>query len=434
MLWLLYNVIFLSLFLFFSPYYLWRMGRRGGYRKDFLQRFAIYRPEVLATLREGDRAWIHAVSVGEIYIAFRLMDEIRQCCPKVRFLLSTTTSTAHAIAEKRVRFPDLLIYFPLDLPVFQNRLFRLVRPRLLALIECELWPNLIRAARRTRVPLYLVNGRISSSSFRGYRRLSFLTRRLLPSFNKLYVQTAEDGARLIALGASPDRICVTGSAKYETVRDPESAKRRARAILRAAGFDETSRFWIAASTWPGEEAAALDAHRHARQKYPNLRLVIAPRHVERTSEILREIRIRGLSVIRRSEVAADHPAPESISPADVFLLDTTGELKDFYSVADVVFVGKSLTDHGGQNPIEPAAWGCAVLVGPHMENFGMVIQDLKNAGAVIQIPSPAELTAELIRLLNNEASRIELGRRAEALIREKAGILRRMAEEIARVL
>ncbi len=430
MLWFLYNTAFTFFFIAALPHYLWRMRRRGGYRKDFLQRVAIYRPEVRAALEEGGRLWLHAVSVGEIYVAFSLMEELRQRMPGARFLLSTTTSTAHAIARKRVAAPDLLIYFPLDLPLIQRRLFRLARPRLLALIECELWPNLIRQAQDFHVPLFLVNGRLSPSSFRGYRRLCFLTRRLLPGFEKLFVQTAADAARMIELGAPSERVRVMGSAKYEMPTDPQAAVERAQSALRAAGFSESDRFWIAASTWPGEESIALDIHREVRRGRPNLKLLIAPRHVERADEILDEIRARGLSVARRTESSVE-PRPEVSGAApDVFLLDTTGELKDFYAVAEVVFIGKSLTEHGGQNPIEPAALGRAVVVGPHMENFAVVVEELRQAGGLVEVHNAEEWKHALIRLLDDPEERAALGRRAEALVGRKAGALRRTADEI----
>ncbi len=428
MIWFIYNVFFTAAFLILLPHYLLRMRRRGGYRRDFLQRFGRYRPDVRAALAPGGRIWVHAVSVGEIAVAFGLMEEWRRHRPETRFLLTTNTSTAHAIARARVRPPDVLVYFPLDFPPILRRVFRWAHPAALVLIECELWPNLIRHAARDGIPVYLVNGRISDLSFRGYRQVRFLTRRLLPRFERLFVQTESDRDRLAALGAPPDRLRVMGSAKYELAAGSEAGRERARLILRAAGFTENVPLWLAGSTWPGEEAAALDVHAAARAQVPGLGFVLAPRHVERAGEILNEIQRRGWRALRRS--ALDPRAPPPAAPPDVLLLDTTGELKDFYAAADVVFIGKSLTQHGGQNPIEPAALGKAVLVGPNMENFASVMEDFRAADAVIEIRSADEWRDRLMALLTDGTARAALGERAAALVRAKSGALRRTVEEI----
>ena len=428
MIWFCYNVFFALAFALLLPQYLLRMRRRGGYRKDFLQRFGRYRPDVRAALAPGGRIWVHAVSVGEVAVAFGFMDEWRRLRPDARFLLTTNTSTAHAIARDRVRPPDVLVYFPLDFPPIVRRVFRQTRPAALVLVECELWPNLIRRAAREGVPVYLANGRISDASFRGYRRLRFLTRRLLPRFERFFVQTESDRDRLAALGAPAERLRVMGSAKYELAAGSEAGRARARAVLRAAGFRAGAPLWLAGSTWPGEEAAALDVHAAARARVPGLGFVLAPRHVERAGEILGEIERRGWRALRRSAVAPD--APPAAAPPDVLLLDTTGELKDFYAAAEVVFVGKSLTRRGGQNPIEPAALGKAILVGPHMENFAAVMEDFRAADAAITVRSPDEWRDRLIALLSDEAARAALGERAAALVRAKAGALRRTVEEI----
>lgn len=428
MAWFFYNLLFIIIFPLLAPRYLHRMRRRGGYRRDFLQRFGRYRPDVRSALAEGGRVWVHAVSVGEISVAFGLMEEWRRRRPLTHFLLTTNTSTAYAIGRQRVRAPDVLAYFPLDFPSIVRRVLRLVRPSALVLIECELWPNLIRHAARLGVPVYLVNGRISESSFRGYRQVRWLTRRALPLFKKLFVQTAADRDRLAALGAPADRLRVMGSAKYDLASVSTDGRARAEALLRAAGFRPGAPLWLAGSTWPGEESAAFDVHAAARAKRPDLGFVLAPRHVERAGEILQEIARRGWRVVRRSTLTPE--TPPAAEPPDVLLLDTTGELKDFYAAADVVFVGKSLTQHGGQNPIEPAALGRAILVGPNMENFAEVMEDFRAADAIVVVRSVEEWRERLLWLLDDPAARAALGERAATLVRAKAGALRRTLDEI----
>ena len=422
MLWFLYQFLFTIGFLLMLPKFLLRMRRRGGYGAHFAERLGSYAPDVAARLAETPRIWVHAVSVGEIYVALGLIAEWRRRRPADRFVLSVTTSTGRALAEKNLPKEDVLVYFPVDFPPVVRRAMRAIRPRALILIECELWPNLLRRAARAGVPIALINGRISERSFRGYRKLRVFTRRLLPLAGRLCVQTAADRDRLLELGAPADRLVVTGSAKYEVAQRDADAEAKARAALRALGWPEDAPVLLGGSTWPGEEEALLDLLRELRGAFPALRLVIAPRHAERTESILPLLCARGLSVARRSR-----PEPGAATP-DVFLLDTTGELKNFYAAADVIFVGKSLAEHGGQNPIEPALCGRAIVVGPNMENFPAVMADFLQAEALVQVRDADGLERAARALLADPARRVNLGNRAVDLVREKSGALGRTAD------
>ncbi len=432
MIWILYNALFPVAFLALLPYFLLRMRRRGGYRRDFLQRLGRYRPEVRASLAEGGRIWIHAVSVGEVFVAFRLMDELRARRPDARFIVSVTTSTAHRIAEATLKAPDVLVYFPLDLPCVMRRVLDLARPCALVLVECELWPNLIRLARKRGIPVILVNGRISERSLAGYRKLRVFTRPILGMMDLLCAQSEVDRQRLAALGAPEDRLRMVGSAKYDIAAGDGGDEGQAVAALRQAGIGPDRLVLLGGSTWAGEEAVLLDAYQELRQRHPALALVLVPRHAERRAAVLRDIAERGLSVLRRTEMKDGAPPPSV--PPDVLLVDTTGELRSFYAAASIIFVGKSLTQRGGQNFIEPAMCGKPIVVGPHLENFPGVTEDFTRAGAFVQVRDAAGFREAVAGLLADPARREELGRRAHAVVREKAGAIRKTADLVLPLL
>ena len=415
MVWIGYNLLFAVGFLLMLPHFLWRMRRRGGYARDFGHRFGRYAPDLRARLAGGGRVWVHAVSVGELFVALALMSEWRRRRPGVRFVLSTTTSTAYRIAGRELGADDALIYFPVDAPPIMRRVLDLLRPAALVLMETEIWPNLIRLAAARGVPVFLANGRLSERSARRYGYVAAFTRRVLPLLRGAFMQSDGDAARFVGIGARPDRTQVTGTVKYDVALAPVAAD--IAAVRREAGVV------MGGSTWAGEEAALLDAFIELRRSRPGLSLVLAPRHAERRAEVLGEIARRGLSVASRS-------AGQAQGDADVFLLDTTGELKGFYACADVIFIGKSLTQHGGQNPLEPAAAGKAVLTGPNMENFGPVMDDLRAAGGVRQVADAAALAAAIGELLDDPAKRAALGDAARRAVEARRGALGRMVEQL----
>ena len=428
-LWAVYNVLFPVGFLALLPRFLVRMARRGGYARHFAERFARYDEATLAKLREGSWVWIHAVSVGEVFVALRFMEEYRASHPGTRFVFSTTTSTGRRIGEEQVRDPDVLVYFPLDFPLVVKRALAVIKPRLLVLVECELWPNLIRLAKQRGIPVALINGRISEHSYRGYRKLRLFTRPLLAQVDLLCVQSETEKQMLRDLGADERRLHVLNSAKYDITPEGSGDHEATQAVLRAAGIAEDDLVLLGGSTWPGEEGVLLDYFLQARARFPKLRLVLVPRHAERASEVQKEIEARGLALCRRSALPA-----AAGQPGSVLLVDTTGELRRFYAEATVIFVGKSLTQHGGQNIIEPAQCGKPIVVGPHMENFPVVLRDFLGAQALIQVPDAAGLAGAVEKLLADSATRRAYGERALQLVREKSGAIRRTVALLDSVL
>jgi 3-deoxy-D-manno-octulosonic-acid transferase len=425
MIWILYNLFFPVAFLFLLPKFLKRMLRRGGYRRHFEQRFGIYGRNTMARLTEGRRIWIHAVSVGELFVALRFIEEYRKEHPGSLFVVSTNTSTGHALAEQKLDSRDVLIYFPLDLPVVMNRVFNVLKPLRLILVECEFWPNLVRQAHKRGIPVSLINGRISDSSFKGYMLLRPFTRRLLAMINPVCMQGRQDAERIIAMGAWPETVKMLGTAKYDLPPPAVDADNEARAVLGEISVPENALILVAGSTWPGEEEVLCKIYKNLRQKYPELFLVLAPRHAERREPVVKTLEVQNLSYALRS----CSPGDLTRRP-DVLVVDTTGELMSFYAAADVVFVGKSLCEHGGQNPIEPALFGKAVVVGPNMENFPSVMDDFISAQALRQVRDSQELEKAIGDLLADSSTRAQLGAAARNVVESNRGVIEKMVSAV----
>jgi 3-deoxy-D-manno-octulosonic-acid transferase len=419
MIWILYNICFAVGYLLMVPKFLLRMRKRGGYQKGFLQRLGIYPARLKARLSERRRIWIHAVSVGEIYVALRFIKSIRAVEPGTAFVLTTTTSTGHQVAARALPEDDILLYFPMDFPFIARRAVRRLNPRLLLLTENELWPNLLREAKKRGVPVALINGRISSSSYLGYRKIRWMTRPALRLVDLFLVQADVDRSRLLDMGADPGRVRVVGSVKYDVAEDDPGAEAKAREILGQAGIAAEDLVLLGGSTWPGEERVLLEAYQQLKARFPALRLVLVPRHMERRAEVEAEVARAGETGLLRSRLKTG----EEKRKEGVLIVDTTGELKTLYAGASVIFVGKSLASTGGQNIIEPALFGKAIVVGPHLENFPDVAADFTAAKAMVQVQDAEELIGGVESLLADQALREEYGKRARALVEHKRGTI-----------
>ncbi len=428
MIWFFYNLLFLIVMIALLPKHLWRMWKRGGYRRGFMQRFGCYGNRLPAPRKPGaGRIWIHAVSVGEMFIALRFLKLLREMFPEHDFVLTTNTSTGHALAAARVRPPDTLLYFPIDLPCIMRRVFRQLDPRLILLMECELWPNMLREAKHRKIPVAVINARLSDRSFAGYRKLRFLFRRATDKVHAIYAQTERDARRFRDLGMPRERVHTVGNAKYDlAVIDPRAAP-LARAARDAAAIPPNALIVLGGSTWPGEEEKLMHMLPRLRQAVNEpVCLVLVPRHVERCPQILECAGRHHLKVVTRR----DSQRTPATTPPDVLLVDTTGELQHLYAMATVIFVGKSLDAGGGQNPIEPAAHGRAVIVGPHMQNFKETVGDLLAAEAIVRVNNPSELEEQLVALLRDSGKREQLGKRAAAAVERYRGALRRTAQTL----
>lgn len=430
--WFLYNFLFAIAYVLMMPKFLLRMAKRGGYANRFADRFGRYPKDIRDRLTDGTpRVWIHAVSVGEVAVAGQLMDELRRQRPDLAFVLSVTSSTGWAQAEKRVGPNDVLIYNPLDYPGCVRRALRTFRPLAYVITETELWPNIIRRVTDLGIPAFLVNARISDHSAPGYRRLRCWFGPVLNRLTHIYAQSDLDARRLTDAGCDPARITVTGTMKFDVAHRVPEKEATLRAYLDAAGFDPAAPILLGGSTWPGEDTFILGVYRKALAKRPDLRLVIVPRHFEKAGDVEIAIRTAGFPCLRKSRA----PATPDRQPKDAVLLaDTTGELMGFYGLSTIAFVGKSLYEKGGQNMIEPCLCGCATVVGPHTENFRPVMSDLLAQGALLQGNDVPDTEIKLLGLFADPAALTALGQRATEAVERRRGATPRIAAAILATL
>jgi 3-deoxy-D-manno-octulosonic-acid transferase len=419
----IYNLLWPIGLLFFLPGYFMKMVRRGGYREKFGQRLSIYDQGVRTRLSEQRSTWLHAVSVGEVNIALKLARALRALEPNLRCVLTTTTTTGFALANQSVPSWIEVMYTPLDYWPIMRRAFAVIRPVRIVLVEAEVWPNLAAEAHARRVPLVLVNARLSPRSEQRYRRFRVF---VAPTFRRLdlvCVPEREDIDRWAALGVPRDRIRVTGSIKYDP--DVQAESQAVAVPLRNVSSVRVpdGAVLFGGSTHRGEEEILATVFLRLRQQFPSLRLFIAPRHVERLREIRAQLDALGLRVALASKARMDGEP----NKADCVLLDTTGELQRWYDIATVVFVGKSLTAHGGQNPVEPILAGKPVVFGPHMENFGMLARTLVSRKAAIQVRDADSLERAIVELLQDTQARQRLVQNALDVLSTHKGATERAA-------
>lgn len=419
----LYNVLFTVAFFLSAPYYFFRMVRRGGWSEGFAERFGKYDSKLKQALTNRHVLWLHAVSVGEVNLVTELIRALEPRLPLYKILVSTTTSTG--MAELRRRLPSHItkIYYPIDRRKYVQRAMSLIHPEAVVLVEAEIWPNFLWSLQRRGVPHFLVNARVSDRSYRGYRRFGFLFRQLFAGFTGVGAQSEQDAVRLRELGFRPEGVQVMGSLKFESARVEERRVLDVPRLLQQVGVGPDALVWVAGSTHAGEEQVLVEILQRLKPKHPRLFLVLVPRHHERGREVGDLLKARGVAFAYRTEIRADTRRPAG--SVDCLLVNTTGELRFFYQRADVVFVGKSLTAEGGQNPIEPAALGKAVLFGPNMQNFPQVVPQFLAAQAVVQVRDARELETEVDALLADPARREELGRRARTVVESRSGGLER---------
>lgn len=409
--WMAYNAALGALLPVWAPYALWRFTRgksRVG-RRERLGRLPPLPPS-------ARRVWLHGASVGEMMALRPIAERFHARHPDAPVVVSTITATGQEIARKAFGWAEQVRYFPLDLPGPVARSVGGVGPRVTALVETELWPNFIHAAAACG-PVVMLNGRLSDKTFGPARRVRPLYAWMLGHLSAIGAQTEADAERFISLGAPEARVRVMGTSKFdEDVPTLDDAGRRA--WRRTLGLG-AHRALIAGSTFPGEDEAVLDAFLHARPHIPDLRLLIAPRHIKRAGDVARAAEERGLRVARRSLGPA--------SGEDVIIVDTYGELATLYGLADAAFIGRSLTERGGQNLIQPMAHGVPVVYGPHMQNFRDVAAQAESAGAAIRASDAAALTQALTAILTSDDIRRTMGAAGKRLVAANRGASDRYA-------
>jgi len=417
-----YRLLFPIAFVVMLPGVLARMLRRGNYRSGFGQRLGLYSAEVRERLRTGGWIWIHAVSVGEMMMGIRLARTLQACDPAVKILLSTTTSTGHAVAREQIAGSGMeLIYYPIDVASFVQRALNLIRPAQLVMVDKELWPNMLAECHRRGIPVSIVNARLSPKSERGFRRWRRWTGPFFGILKRVCVQEPEDIPRWEALGVRPEALVCTGSLKFDFAAAKTSRAEEFQVLLGRIGISAGTPILLGGSTFPGEEAVLARVTRALKKHFPNLFLIVVPRHVERTSEVVADLRVEGLTIALRTELS-------NIPRPDALIVNTTGELRDWYALATVSFIGKSLLAHGGQNPAEPVLAGCPVIFGPNMENFEALARQLLNVNGATQIPDESALLQKIEALLNNPAQAQAQVAAAREVLQVHTGANQRTAE------
>ncbi len=428
----IYNILFTIGFLLSFPYYFFRLWRRGGWREGVGERFGRYSARIKQALTNRRIVWIHAVSVGEVNLATLLVRALEPRLPALKFVVSTTTTTGMAELRRKLPLSVEKVYYPIDRRPWVRRAFGILKPEILILIEAELWPNALWQARRRRVPVVLINARISERSFSRYRAASFLFRDLFHGLDAVSAQSDRDRDRLVKLGCHPEAVHAVGSLKFEPSLASDSRPLDVPRLLRQAGMPDNARVVLAGSTHDGEESTLAEVFSRLRKKHPDIYLVLVPRHFERARAIGSQLTRRGMHYVYRSEVNfATEPEPGG---SECLLVNSTGELRYFYPHAHVVFIGKSLHGVGGQNPIEPAAAGCPIVFGPNMQNFPDIAPRFVEADAAVQVRDAAQLEAALDKLLSDPARCETLGRNARAVVEANRGALDRTVSMIFDVL
>ena len=420
---LLYTFVYTLLLPVILLRLLWRSRLAPAYRQRWSERFGLFPAPSFD--RNNPVIWLHAVSVGETLAAAPLIKKLQLEHPEWQWAITTTTPTG----SERVRsiFADTVVhvYAPYDLPVFLNAFLKRIRPTLCIIMETELWPNMLHSCRTHKIPVLVANARLSEKSARGYKKLSPLTRGMMADVSMVAAQQQADAERFINLGLAREKLAVTGSIKFDL--DLDSDIRNKAALLRSEwSIGETRKVLLVASTHPGEDEIILQAFAALKNQFADLLLILVPRHPERFSTVTAQCEQAGWRVVKRSSDAAIR------CETDIVVGDTMGELLAFYGAADIAFVGGSLVPVGGHNLIEPAAWACPVISGPHLFNFSEVEKLLRDNNALAIVDSADKIATQVGQWLSNDILRKEYGVRARMVADNNRGALDKLCDLIVK--
>ena len=426
----LYNGLLAVGALFLAPYYAGKIALTGKYRKSIGQKLGRIPDEIVRSLGGEPRIWVHAVSVGEVTAAAPIVSSLRDELPGACIVLTTGTETGQDMASRLVPEATALMYYPLDIPGVVKKVIGTVRPDVFVATETELWPNFLRHFARSGGRAVMVNGRISPRSFRRYSKTRFFWEAVLSRVDSIGVISAVDAERIIAMGAPPGRVRVLGNAKYDGLASRVEPRLREE-IGRALDLGEDARVFVAGSTHEGEEDVVLDVYGRLLREDPGLKLILVPRHIERGAEVSALAAKAGFGdVIRMTDIRGGRkPSGER-----VFIIDVIGELFKVYSLATVVYCGGSLVPRGGQNILEPAAWGKVIFYGPSMEDFTDEKTILEEAGAGIPVENGNELHSGIRKLLEDPDELRRRGLEGQQVVMANRGASKRYAELIIKAL
>ncbi len=407
------------------------MRRRGGWKQGFGERLGKYSTKFKQAITNRDVIWLHAVSVGEVNICVQLIKVLTPRLPNLKVVVSTTTTTGMAELRKKLPVEVSKIYYPIDRRSHVRRALATIRPKAVVMVEAEIWPNFLWALQGHKVPHFLVNTRISDKSFKGYRRFGFIFRKLFAGFTGVGAQSEADAKRMLELGCREEAVKIFGSCKFDGTDLSREHRTDVDRMLKQLGVPEGAPVIVGGSTHSGEEEILARLAKRLRKRHPNLFLVLVPRHHERGKEVGDTLAKLGVEFVYRSEISPNM-VPRKEDSLECLLVNTTGELKFFYEVATAVFVGKSFSAQGGQNPIEPAGLAKPIVFGPHMENFAEITAKFLADDGAIQVADEQELFAAFEMLISDEAKRDALGQAAQKVVQQNEGAVERTVEMILR--
>lgn len=419
---LLYNIAAVVLVIPILLIFLARATRERGFVERIRQSvFGVFPSHALETVEKKNCIWVHAASVGEIVATSPLIKEFRKEFPKSPILVSVVTTSGYEMANRIIKDADSIIYYPLDFPWLAGRVLRRIHPRVFLPVETELWPNFLKTARELRIPVMMVNGRISDKSVKRYKHLHSMLSDMIGTMTKFAMQSPIDADYIKRLGAPPELVTITGNTKFDQTYTDVSPEEKEK-ILKDMGLTKEDGIFLAGSTHRGEETFVLQAFTSVRKNHPRAKLVIAPRELLRTMEVIHICKSAGFSVATRTGLQ-EHPG----SDHDIVILNTIGELGKIYSIGDVIYVGGSLISHGGHNILEPAAHGKAIVVGHNMFNFKDTHALFTKRDACITVKDADELAQQVTRLFDDPAERQRMERETLAIVNENKGAARKSA-------
>lgn len=415
---ILLDIVFILAFLCYVPF----LTIRRKWHQGFWQRIGFFSKELETQLAGPKKIWIHAVSVGEVLAIVDLVKRMAKEHADHKIICSTVTKTGHRIALDHLKDIATVIYAPLDFSWVVRKYIRLIDPRLYIATETEVWPNLYLALERNNVPIIQINGRISDKAYRGYQKIKFLTKNVLDCVTCFIMQTPTDAERIEKLGAAPERIKVFGNIKFDNV--PEVDKRE----LEKFPFAKND-ILVAGSTHPGEEEIILESYQALIKNFPELRLIITPRHIERSTEVAKIVESKGFEPILFSQMGG-----HALNKNTVIVVDVVGQLRNLYALAKIVFIGKTFRVGGGQNMIEPASFGKAVVVGPLTYNFRDVVKIFLNENAIVEVQMPEALAETFTELLKDNRKRKDIEQRAARIVERYKGATTKTLEVVSELL
>ena len=424
MFFLLYNILLPIAFICYLPFYLVHIFKRGGLTKEYWQRFGFWCKDVKDELASKKRkVWIHAVSVGESVAAVTFIKAWQKRHPEDWIVFTCGTATAFGTMRAKKLQGVTIMYCPVDFWWAVRRALSIISPHTLVIFEVEIWPNMILQAAKRGIKVCLVNGRMSDRSSRGYARWKAIFKPILDAFSVLCVQTEEDAARIKRVMGESPKIHVCDTMKFDQV--PDVGTNDVSAVLSSCFGAEKHLVFVAGSTHPGEETMICASFKDLKPEFPQLKLVLVPRHCERAAEVEQVLKEFGLTWKRLKD------GDDATDERDVLLVNTTGELMNYYGAADVAYVGKSMAGQtGGHNIIEPAIFGKAIIHGTHLENFRAVMAIFQERSASLMVEKEEDFTAALRKLLADEDERTKLGRNARATVDRYRGAVERTINAI----